>query len=51
MPAEELTACGMAMGFGYAAANVDRMDMPRQRAEDFVRLAGFDEPVAAGMEA
>jgi hypothetical protein len=41
MGPDEVTACGMSMGFGDAQASVNRMDMPRQRVEDFARLAGF----------
>ena len=47
MPAEEVTACGMAMGFGDPGASVNRMNMPRQRVEEFARLAGFSEPAAS----
>lgn len=39
---EEVTACGMSMGFADASATVNQVDMPRQRVGDFVRLAGFD---------
>ena len=44
MAPEEVTACGMAMGFGDAHAPVNRMDMPRQPVEAFTRLVGFDGP-------
>lgn len=44
MAPEEVTACGMAMGFGDAHAPVNRMDMPRQPVEAFTRLIGFDGP-------
>ncbi|MEJ8823722.1 nitroreductase [Variovorax humicola] len=47
MSPEQVTACGMAMGFGDPAASVNRMDMPRQRMEEFTRMVGFDEPVGA----
>ncbi|MBT2325395.1 nitroreductase [Variovorax paradoxus] len=42
MPVEEVTACGMAMGFADASAAVNQMQMPRQRVEEFVRLFGFE---------
>jgi nitroreductase len=35
---EEVTACGMSMGFGDPDAAVNRMDMPRQALEEFVRF-------------
>lgn len=41
MQPEELTVCGMSMGFGDANAQVNRMEMPRRRVEDFVCHAGF----------
>lgn len=44
MRPDELTVCGMAMGYGDKDANVNRMEMPRQRVEAFVRHAGFDAP-------
>jgi nitroreductase len=46
MPADEVTACGMAMGFAEPDANVNRMDMPRRRVEEFVRVAGFEDESA-----
>jgi hypothetical protein len=46
-PSEEVTACGMAMGFGDPDANVNRLRMPRQRVEEFVRMIGFDALVRA----
>jgi len=46
MPPEEVTACGMAMGFGDPDARVNRMHMPRQGVEAFTRMIGFDEPGA-----
>jgi nitroreductase len=45
MRPDELTVCGMAMGFGDTGADVNRMAMPRQRVEAFVRHAGFDASV------
>ncbi|MGJ7510247.1 nitroreductase [Variovorax sp. GT1P44] len=42
MGPDELTVCGMAMGYGDEEANVNRMEMPRQPVEAFVRHAGFD---------
>lgn len=47
MAPEEVTVCGMAMGFGEAEAEVNRMAMPRARVEEFARLAGFDAPAPA----
>jgi nitroreductase len=44
MPPEETTACGMAMGFGDPGANVNCMNMPRQCAEAFTRMVGFEDP-------
>jgi nitroreductase len=44
MPPEETTACGMAMGFGDRDANVNCMNMPRQRVAEFTRMIGFDDP-------
>lgn len=48
MPAHEVTACGMAMGFAEPDAGVNHLDMPRQRVEEFASLAGFGEPQDAG---
>jgi nitroreductase len=42
MPPEEVTACGMAMGFADTSANVNQVRMPREQAEDFVRMVGFE---------
>jgi len=47
MPPDHVTACGMSMGFGDPAAGVNRMDMPRQRVEDFARMVGFGAAVDA----
>lgn len=41
MPAEEVTAFGMAMGYGDPDAPVNRTAMPRERVPDFARLLGF----------
>lgn len=38
MASEEVTACGMSMGYAEADAAVNRMGMPRQRLEEFVRF-------------
>ena len=42
MPPEEVTACGMAMGFGDFDASVNQVCMPRQQVDDFARLRGFE---------
>lgn len=42
MAPEEVTACGMSLGFADTDARVNRMDMPRQPLEKFVHMAGFD---------
>jgi nitroreductase len=41
MPAEEVTAFGMSMGYGDAEAPVNQASMPRERVRDFARLDGF----------
>jgi nitroreductase len=41
MPAEEVTAFGMSMGYGDAEAEVNQASMPRERVRDFARLDGF----------
>jgi len=41
MPAEEVTAFGMSMGYGDPGAAVNQARMPRERVEDFARLLGF----------
>lgn len=46
MPADEVTACGMAMGFADCDASVNHMDMPRRRVEEFVRIVGFGTEAA-----
>jgi nitroreductase len=43
LPPQEVTACGMSMGFGDTSASVNRMNMPRQRVEEFTRMVGFDK--------
>ena len=43
MPPEEVTACGMSMGWGDPSAEVNRMAMPRRSVEDFARFDGFGE--------
>jgi nitroreductase len=51
MPPEEVTACGMSMGFGDPDASVNQVKMPRQHVGEFVRLAGFEpaaKPVVGG---
>ncbi|MEJ8840643.1 nitroreductase [Ramlibacter sp. AN1133] len=42
MPAEEVTAFGMSMGYGDHDAAVNQPRMPRERVEDFARLVGFE---------
>jgi len=41
MPAEEVTAFGMSMGYGDPDAAVNRTAMPRERVPGFARLLGF----------
>ena len=41
MPPEEVTAFGMAMGVGLPEAPVNQARMPRERVQDFARMAGF----------
>nr|AKQ44161.1 4-nitrobenzoate reductase [Cupriavidus sp. ST-14] len=41
MPPEEVTAFGMAMGYGDPEARVNQTRMPRERVQDFARLFGF----------
>lgn len=41
MPPEEVTAFGMAMGYGDPEAKVNKTRMPRERVQDFARLFGF----------
>ena len=50
MGPDEVTACGMSMGFGDASASVNQVKMPRRHVSEFVRLAGFEAPaeLAAG---
>jgi nitroreductase len=43
MPAEEVTAFGMAMGYGDPDAPVNRTRMPRERVLDFARILGFPD--------
>lgn len=42
MPPEELTVCGMSMGFGDPHEKVNQTRMPRERVQDFARMVGFD---------
>ena len=51
MDAEEVTACGMSMGFGDATASVNQVRMPRQPVSEFVRLAGFEAPAPVALGA
>lgn len=48
MAPEEVTVCGMAMGFGDAGAAVNAMAMPREDVEAFARFAGFDAGARPG---
>ena len=41
IPAEEVTAFGMAMGHGDPDAPVNRTAMPREKVPGFARLLGF----------
>lgn len=41
VPAGQVTACGMSMGWPDAQAEVNRMAMPREQVRDFVRWHGF----------
>ena len=41
LPAHEVTACGMSMGYGAADAPVNRMEMQRESVERFARFVGF----------
>jgi nitroreductase len=44
MPEEELTVCGMSMGFADMDAKVNQVRMPREPVEAFARLMGFEAP-------
>ena len=50
MAAEEVTACGMSLGFANTAEPVNQLRMPRQGAQEFARMVGFEPPAAAGRE-
>ena len=43
MPAEQVTAFGMSMGYGDPKAPVNLARMPRERSHDFARLLGFPD--------
>lgn len=43
MPAEEVTAFGISLGYADANANVNQTRMPRERVHDFARLVGFPD--------
>lgn len=45
MPEADVTVCGMSMGYADAAASVNRMQVPRERVQDFARFVGFDAEV------
>ncbi|WP_423200648.1 Nitroreductase NfnB (plasmid) [Cupriavidus sp. H19C3] len=53
MPAEEVTAFGMSLGFGDPEAAVNQTRMPRERVQDFARLLGFPDrnPIADDAQA
>jgi nitroreductase len=40
--AEELTVCGMSLGYAQEQAAVNQMQMPRLKATDFACFSGFD---------
>lgn len=42
MPTEQVTACGMSMGFRESTAAVNQLRMPRQRAREFAQFVGFE---------
>jgi nitroreductase len=44
IPPEEVTVCGMSMGFADTSATVNQIRMPREPVENFVRMVGFDAP-------
>lgn len=39
---DEVTACGMSMGYVDAGAGVNRMNIPRRPVDEFARLHGFE---------
>ena len=41
MPEDEVTVCGMSMGFADVTAGVNQVQMPRARVQDFARFVGF----------
>ncbi|PLQ00450.1 nitroreductase [Cupriavidus pauculus] len=41
MPADEVTAFGIAMGYADPQAKVNQLEMPRERVQSFARLMGF----------
>ena len=43
LPAEDVTACGMEMGFGETNAEVNRVRMPRRSVAEFASLHGFED--------
>jgi nitroreductase len=42
LPATEMTACGMSIGYGAPDAAVNRMQMPREAVDRFAKFVGFD---------
>ena len=46
MPAEEITAFGMSMGYGDPEASVNQTRMPRERVQGFARMLGFPTTVS-----
>lgn len=45
---EQVTACGMSLGFAETAAAVNQVRMPREGALEFSRFLGFESAVAEG---
>lgn len=43
MPREEVTVCGMSLGYGDPDAPVNQTRMPREPVRDFARMVGFEQ--------
>ena len=41
MPEDEVTVCGMSMGYADREECVNRMEIPRERVQDFARFVGW----------